>query len=382
MSNGDKVNTVTLDDVPVLFVSSNTAFDVKFLVYHDMLRFRGFLSTRAVSFAGQHVLFPDSQHCDRNFRGLYQDARFLMLSMQEFKHLGGQHLLSIKIGDELSPDALQEYDIYMHERVFPPANVASVKELAGDGNEKVLIKICGGKPLPMKRAGAPTKQRTAPKPYNNGWFMLTSPADGRVIAVHQQFEPENYEVVIKSLSKVLHVYTHCNAFIYDRCCKLQPEMERRKLFPQVKYWSVDKFHASGHCAACKNSPLTVRRLKDRMRHVNTSVAEQAFSWFRGYARTFNELGSARHVFLVLYYAKMHDDAIDCGNPAHLNQFSTSKKNARYIRGYACNTKAKQALKAVKAMKAMKVMKAVKVMSTMKVIKSMKAQPGKLAAKRK
>ncbi len=58
---------------------------------------------------------------------------------------------------------------------------------------------------------------------------------------------------------------------------------------------------------CKNSPLTVRRLKVRVKGINTPVSEQVFSWFRGYARVLNSMGGLRHKFLVLVYCKRRND---------------------------------------------------------------------------
>jgi hypothetical protein len=44
-------------------------------------------------------------------------------------------------------------------------------ELCGDGHEKVIVKVCKGDPLPMKRK---TVNKAANKalPYGNGWFMV------------------------------------------------------------------------------------------------------------------------------------------------------------------------------------------------------------------
>ena len=39
----------------------------------------------------------------------------------------------------------------------------------------------------------------------------------------------------------------------------------------------------------------------RLIGVNTSIAEQTFSWLRGYAKSFNEMHTERHWFIVLYF---------------------------------------------------------------------------------
>jgi hypothetical protein len=129
------------------------------------------------------------------------------------------------------------------------------------------------------------------------------------------------------------------------------------LMPQLKFFPVDKFHAKkGHNSKCKNNPYNVRRLMSRVKHVNTSVAEQVFSWFRGYARTFNEMRGVRHIFLALYYAGMHNELVSAGCTDHLNKYNAGRPTTRTTRGYACNANRGKASKK-KAMKTMrKIMK--------------------------
>ena len=71
--------------------------------------------------------------------------------MQEFQQIGGGWLTSITIGDETTRDNVQAYDDFVHKFIFPPQDANAVKELCGDGHEKVIVKVCGGDPLPMKR---------------------------------------------------------------------------------------------------------------------------------------------------------------------------------------------------------------------------------------
>ena len=79
-NDGVKQNSVSLDDVDALFVNSKVAFTKQYLRYHGMLQFRGFLSGKAITFAGHHVLFEDN-HVQRTVEYLYQRARFLFLAM-------------------------------------------------------------------------------------------------------------------------------------------------------------------------------------------------------------------------------------------------------------------------------------------------------------
>ena len=78
----------------------------------------------------------------------------------------------------------------MHEEIFPPENPDDVRELAGDGNEKILVKVCKGD-APKKRAGRPPQRRENPKPFGNGWFMVSDPRSGRILALSYMHEPEN-----------------------------------------------------------------------------------------------------------------------------------------------------------------------------------------------
>ena len=76
-----------------------------------------------------------------------------------------------------------------------------------------------------------------------------------------------------------------------------------------------------HKKGCSANPFTHRRLMERVKNMNTSVAEQTFSWFRGYVRSMNELRPIRQQFLVLLYAKMHNELMSKGEKSHLNPYS-------------------------------------------------------------
>jgi hypothetical protein len=181
--------------------------------------------------------------------------------------------------------------------------------------------------------------------FTNGWYMIVKPDTGRILSVTQQFEPENNDTVTVALEKVIHLYAKANCFGYDRNCKYAPVNSQRPLLNQIKYWPVDKWHGiKGHNKKCKYHPVHVARLKKRVKHMNTSKAEQIFSWFRGYASTFNSMDALRHRLIVLNYCKEHNALIDTGYSCHLNAHSanrTNPKRSRTTSGYACSKKAKK-----------------------------------------
>ena len=128
--------------------------------------------------------------------------------------------------------------------------------------------------------------------------------------------------------------TQKDTLVYDRMCKLSKSLSQSTFGKRFKFQSVDLWHSSKHSKTCANSPLNVRKLELRIRNVNTSICEQTFSWFRGYAATFNSMSSAHHRFMVLNYCKRHNDCMDVGNVNHLNMYS--KHSTRK----ACHTKPK------------------------------------------
>ena len=124
--------------------------------------------------------------------------------------------------------------------------------------------------------------------------------------------------VLTTLDKIIDIYPRCNCFIYDRSCCIHREAQTKPALAQIKFWTVDRFHANGHVRSCQQSPLNVQALNRRLAGVNTAVAEQVFSWFRGYARTFNEMRPARHSFVVLCYCRMHNELVAKNQASHLN----------------------------------------------------------------
>ena len=124
------------------------------------------------------------------------------------------------------------------KKIFPPVDPSTVDTFSMGGHEKVTVKVCRGGDRPA-RTGRPRKleagKKRRVKPYTCGWFMVTDPRSGRVLAVEEQKAPENNSVKIKCVKKVIKKYKNLNAIIHDRSCSLPPECERKGIFAQVKY---------------------------------------------------------------------------------------------------------------------------------------------------
>jgi hypothetical protein len=342
---GSKVNTVNLNMVDALFVSSSVGFTKTFLEYHVRLHYRGYLSSRAILWAGNGCIW-DSHCVDDRWWKSFNDARFLLVAMKEFEGLPDhKHLHALRIGEVIPEVALRDLDNHIHTHDFPPAQADSVSAFAMDGHEKVTVRACGTTLQPIKRAGRPRTKKTArtgKRPYTCGWFMISNPADGTVLSVEEQKTPENNLVKKKCISKVIHLYKSVDAIIHDRCCSLMPDCTSNGLFAQIRFWSIDKWHGAKHKVTCKCRPQSNRRLARRLRGMNTSVSEQVFSWFRNYARTMNELRPDRHRLLVLHYCKLHNHMIRTGDRSHLNQYSVLQRTAKAAKkllkrpaGYRC-----------------------------------------------
>lgn len=339
-----KYNTVMIDDVKALFVNVFQGYDLKFLRYHDALHFRGFVSATAVEWACRQVLDNDTML--KTWRRSYEDARFLYLAMVEFSDMkakgGPDHMSNIQVSDhghegvrEVTEKMIADYDKWLHHCAFPIDNPTSVKELAGDGHEKILKRICNGDAKPMKTRKAPGGRA---KPFTHGWFMVMDPANGRIVSVVQQFEPENNAVCIEALEKVIHIYGNVDAFILDRNCKFAPTASARPKLAQIKTWAIDRFHAHRHSSTCPCNPYSKKAIKKRLQGVNTSVCEQVWSWFRGYAPTFNTMNSKRHRFIVLCYCRRHNDMLSKGDTDHLPRFPASERGKRATTPYTCSNR--------------------------------------------
>ena len=155
-------------------------------------------------YAGAEHLFnkEDTLH-DSNLRVAYNNAQFLRMAMLVLEPLGEPYLYSIEISAELRESDVKAYSNYLHNQVYPDPGHDNVKAITGDVYEKVMKQIGRCYVPPTKRAGKPRKDRTTPVPYGNGWFMVTNPADGRILAVEQQFEPENNAVATGTFTKAV-----------------------------------------------------------------------------------------------------------------------------------------------------------------------------------
>lgn len=247
----------------------------------------------------------------------------------------------------LSDQFLRNYATWWQLNVMKPVGRKKVLEIVMDGHEKIATKC--GSDVP-KKDGRPRKSG-AVRHYNNGWFMAMNPADGKILIIEEMFKPEDNKVALRTIQSVLSHYKNVNA----------------TEFKHVKYWIVDKFHAKGHVNSCPCSPLHVHCLKLRVKHVNASISEQVFSWFRGYSHTFNSMARKAQRFYVHLFAKKHNSMIRSGLPNYLNKFA-AKKKTRIIKkvykkpsssSYACNHKGKviKHMKVKRTMRLRKVMKA-------------------------
>lgn len=241
--------------------------------------------------------------------------------------------MDVKVGDEVSERALAKYDEHLHEQVFPPADKSSVKEMAGDGHQKIACSCTG----PARRGSGRPRSRVPgrQKDMTHGWFLITDPRTSRVLSVVQQVQPEDNSIKAAALGKVMHMYPNCDCFIHDRNCSFEEYAHRNPALEQLHYYPTDKWHGFKHKEGCPNSPYEVPRLRRRVRGLNTSVAEQVFGWFRGYTKILNYTSPLRHKFLVLYFCKVHNSLVDEGNAKHLPAI-TQKTKMYKSRPYDCN----------------------------------------------
>ena len=68
---------------------------------------------------------------------------------------------------------------------------------------------------------------------------------------------------------------------------------------------------------CTANPFDRPRLMG-IENLNASISDQTISWFRGCARSLNELKPIRHQFLLPIYAKMHNAPMATGDTSRLN----------------------------------------------------------------
>jgi len=339
--DGSKINTVSLKDLreKVLFISTDRCFTLRYLEMSENLLFRGFVSSGAFAWSYKETF--GSQDVVVQFHKQHNHALFYFMTVKEFEKVNMNK--EIIIEDEVSEPALTKYSNYLHTHEYPPAQRNLVTELVGDGHQKVLTKMCAATSKKSKRSKKNRKKKCKKnkhKRFNHGWFMVIDPRSKRIVSVRRQVNPENNAVVSASLEKVLWLYKKCDTFVMDRVCKYKKEGQSRAKLQQLKNYIVDKWHAKkGHNKRCTCSPCVHPRLNRRLRGVNTSICEQTFSWFRGYARTFNELRSQRHEFIVHYFSAKHNTLVAAGDLDHLNAYSTDSKKSnkrKASKGYHCN----------------------------------------------
>ena len=199
---------------------------------------------------------------------------------------------------------------------------------------------CLGKKVSTSRSGRPRKDGVKKEEHNHGWFMVIDPCTSRILAIESLDKPENNEIVTRSVTKVLPLYPKVDLLILDRSCHYKSSAINNPELSQIKYYSLDKFHAYRHKSTCPCNPLAKKSLKKRLGSINTSVAEQTFSWFRGYANFLNDMRSLRHRFAVLLFCTWHNDLMTAGKTEHLNQFKWKKQSRKISKPYSCNLKRK------------------------------------------
>lgn len=232
-----------------------------------------------------------------------------------------EFLRQIAIDAPLSASKLKEFHTWWQHEETPRSILGPVKEFAMDGHEKVATKCHDDVP---SRGGRPRKdgsQRLA----NTGWFMVTDPKTGSILGIKEMKDPENANIALDLVEDLLPFYMKVNCALYDRACSVLKKASARKSLSKIRFWCVDKFHARGHCAKCKCSPAVHAHLAKRVKNVNTSISEQTFAWFRGYASSFNSMNADVQRFYVLSYARRHNVMLRKDDAAHLNPWSAHKQ---------------------------------------------------------
>ena len=328
--DGQKYHNLHLDDLEYVFVNSKVGFERTFLDYHDALQFRGGLSHNAIEFAQSQTLWEDAEQHYRWHRE-YAAAQLYYSVVLESSEMWAKstedmrrRTFNIDIDNPLANNFLANYQDWWHKHQLSHADWRKVTEVVMDGHEKVAAKCPG---IPPSRAGRPRKDGQNPQ-RQNGWFMAIDPRSGLILSVTNMQEPENNEVAKAVLNKVVARASNLNCVIYDKMCVCHKAFVSDRNFAKVKYWCVDRFHAKAHGDHCPCSPLLHRRLDRRVRDVNTSIAEQTFSWFRGYAASFNTKNADTHIFYVLLYVKKHNLLVRKDYIRHLNPFSARAKASK------------------------------------------------------
>ena len=184
----------------VLFVNSAVGFDVVFLRYAQQLHFIGYVSIAAIAKCHSEVF---GAPLTTRFRSYLSDAMFLLHAVTEFSAIGID-ANTIRIGDEVTQDAIEKYSAFLARYVFPPKHLLGVRAVVADGNAKVLTKCCRGVTAP-KRAGAPRKGRAGEKRgakhYWDGRFFSQCPKTGRIPQTSPMYHPENNDFVLGELER-------------------------------------------------------------------------------------------------------------------------------------------------------------------------------------
>jgi len=343
--DGRKISCVRYSDLKegVLFISSKRGFTLRYLKYHGDLMFRGVLSAKSVSWAYRRSFADSTQKGEYgkdvtdDHHKAHNDALLYFIAMQELEPIG-RHT-KMEIGNELTQATVTAYSQYLHNRIYPHKKAKNVTVLVGDGHSKVLTRCMGGQT--PKRVGRPrTRKRGRKSGFTNGWFMICEPQSGRVVTVAQQINPENNDDVEKAFERAIEKHPSTNTIVYDRNCSFAPNKSKNIKFKKVTAWPIDKWHGERHTKKCKYSSKNNATYKRRLRDVNTSICEQTFGWFRGYARILNSMRSLRNCFLVFYFVRLHNVLIGENDTGYLNEYATRPKRQRCGK-YSCSTKKKK-----------------------------------------
>ena len=121
--------------IEAIFVTDRTGFKLDYLQFVENNLFRNIASISGMEFC-MEVQFGVSHIISNNeYQKLLQIAHFYRMVVQEFEKP------NVEIGKEISEEDLDIYDQKVHHQDFPPLNPDSVRELAIDGNEKILMKL-------------------------------------------------------------------------------------------------------------------------------------------------------------------------------------------------------------------------------------------------
>ena len=148
--------------------------------------------------------------------------------------------------------------------------------------------------------------------HRTGGVLVMAKPCGVIVSMAEIFGGESVSQVAEVIEYYLQncATSDTKCLVYDDACHLKRHVDCRHVYPLLQKldMKIDRFHFKNHTDVwCKENMDPMKSIF--LKHVNTEVMEQIFSWVKGFVTSLRYMSGINFKFFLLDMLDRHNDEI-------------------------------------------------------------------------